>query len=210
VGVRHGGRKPVLHARDHEHGGADPQRIHYESVGGAGGAGTAVFAHTGDTFGPLTSSPAVLSGTHFYSSDPATFDSSSGITQIVRPGMYVIGCQLTIQPPSNFTAGNWVQLNLKYFKHSGGETGYSIETPYFVHDEQVLGTTYEYPAGTGYGQEIGLQRLHPISLTSSSFSGGPLEIRPTLVWYDDVSMTPWLLAVWGWRLGEPLDSYHSD
>jgi len=31
--------KPVVHARDHEHGGADPHRIHYESVGESGPAG---------------------------------------------------------------------------------------------------------------------------------------------------------------------------
>jgi hypothetical protein len=31
--------KPVLHRRDHEHGGADTVRIQYESVGGAGPGG---------------------------------------------------------------------------------------------------------------------------------------------------------------------------
>jgi hypothetical protein len=30
----------MVHGRDHEHGGADPHRIHYQSVGGAGGAGS--------------------------------------------------------------------------------------------------------------------------------------------------------------------------
>ena len=33
--------KPVVHARDHEHGGADTVRIHYESVGTGGGGGGA-------------------------------------------------------------------------------------------------------------------------------------------------------------------------
>lgn len=32
-------RKPHVHARDHEHGGADPHHTHYEVVGGAGGGG---------------------------------------------------------------------------------------------------------------------------------------------------------------------------
>jgi len=33
--------KPVMHARDHEHGGADPTRIHYEDVGTSGGGSAA-------------------------------------------------------------------------------------------------------------------------------------------------------------------------
>jgi len=31
--------KPILHRRDHEHGGADPVRILWEDVGGSGGGG---------------------------------------------------------------------------------------------------------------------------------------------------------------------------
>lgn len=34
--------KPQTHGRDHEHGGADPQRIHYDDVGGAGAGGLAI------------------------------------------------------------------------------------------------------------------------------------------------------------------------
>jgi len=32
--------KPVIHRRDHEHGGADPVRILWDSTGGSGGGGT--------------------------------------------------------------------------------------------------------------------------------------------------------------------------
>lgn len=35
--------KPIVHARDHEHGGADPQRIHYEDVGSGGTGGTLTY-----------------------------------------------------------------------------------------------------------------------------------------------------------------------
>jgi hypothetical protein len=38
--------KPIIHNRDHEHGGADTVRIVYESVGGAGGGGLAVLFDT--------------------------------------------------------------------------------------------------------------------------------------------------------------------
>ena len=31
--------RPTQHGRDHEHGGADPHRIHYEDVGDSGGGG---------------------------------------------------------------------------------------------------------------------------------------------------------------------------
>jgi hypothetical protein len=35
----------MVHGRDHEHGGADPHRIHYETVGtGAGGGGQGVYS----------------------------------------------------------------------------------------------------------------------------------------------------------------------
>jgi hypothetical protein len=35
--------KPVIHGRDHEHGGADPVRITWESTGGAGAGGAVLF-----------------------------------------------------------------------------------------------------------------------------------------------------------------------
>jgi hypothetical protein len=39
--------KPHVHGRDHEHGGADPTRIHYETVGGDGGTtATGIFFDT--------------------------------------------------------------------------------------------------------------------------------------------------------------------
>jgi hypothetical protein len=36
-------QRPIIHGRDHEHGGADPIRIVWESVGGAGGGGGIMF-----------------------------------------------------------------------------------------------------------------------------------------------------------------------
>jgi hypothetical protein len=54
--------KPIIHNRDHEHGGADPVRIHYETVG-TGGGGTGFIQFGVDNNGDWISIDANGSGT---------------------------------------------------------------------------------------------------------------------------------------------------
>lgn len=52
--------KPKVHARDHEHGGADPTRIHYEDVPGEGGGGTGILVFKHEIF--VASSVSIAAG----------------------------------------------------------------------------------------------------------------------------------------------------
>lgn len=191
---------------------SDNRLIRVDATGGGGGLAT--FAITGDGFSSSTyDTPLILDtpqggeSMHFYSSDAATFDSSAGRVRILRPGMYVIGCQMNISFTGT-TDGIAVWLRLEY----GGGAGSSIEVPWYVGGfEEVRGTRYDYVFERTYSDtDVALQRLHPISLTASA--GFPLEILPT---YDahytaaEAIIVGWV-AVWGFRVGEPLDSYHSN
>jgi hypothetical protein len=210
--------KPVLHRRDHEHGGADPVRIVWESTGEAG-TGAAIFANTGGPFSVPTT-PLILdapggdtSQMHFYTTNPAVFDSHAGQARILAPGMYVIGCQMAVHPKTTLTSDNWVTLRLRY--HSSSSGGFSIEIPFLDSDflsglqgHELIGTRYAYPAGAHAAWDVIMQRLHPISLTE--FTTFPYEIRPEIVTLDDDAFVVSWLGLWGWRLGDPLDSWHSD
>lgn len=76
--MHRGNGKPRIHARDHEHGGADPTLIHYEDVGdaGTGGGGGIQFDTDPQVGGYLRittdGSPATLGSNAIYidNSDP--------------------------------------------------------------------------------------------------------------------------------------------
>lgn len=106
--------KPRVHARDHEHGGADPSLIHYEDVGDEGGgtpSGLQSFCTAEDSesaFGGST--PHDLLFTHSYSfntNDPATFDVSGNHVRILQAGGYLVFGQLN---PPGFTGETGVAL----------------------------------------------------------------------------------------------------
>jgi hypothetical protein len=148
----------------------------------------------------------------FDTNDGATFDQSAGRARIKTSGMYVIGCQFFVRPAEDFDMDVWASLILKY----EGDEGYSIEVPWLYSGwlagggEQVIGTRFNWPTGTGSSYDICLQRLHPISLTS--YTTFPLEIQPTFDhnWFHGSKVLSLYLAVWGWRLGAPLAGSLSD
>lgn len=220
-------QKPILHNRDHEHGGTDVVRIAWEDVAGGGGgsggsSGLPSFALTGNNFPAVSSAdtPVYLDiieggGTFHYSTiDGATFgyDAITGHAQILVPGLYQIGLQLMIGGGGTNASDALAQIALRY----EDDKGYSIEVPYLLSGswpaaggvgEQILGTYFHWPAGIAAGLDVALQRIHPISLTDATTF--PLDITP---WFntDAVSITPFWLAVWGFRISDPLDAYHSD
>jgi hypothetical protein len=213
--------KPALHAFDHSHGGLDPIQIEYESTGGGGGGGgSAVFAMTGGSFFfSLDDTPVVLDtpfsgGMNFYTNDSSVFDSSGGRARILVPGMYVIGCQIDTKPNESLTSEVDAYLLLQY---GSGVGGGSIEIPWGISSivggsERLLGTRFDFPSGTSDSEDadVYLQRIHPLSLTeATSF---PVQIRPTFE-AESTTTYDWQvfwLGLWGWRLGGPLDAYHSD
>src|SRR5262245_38545667 len=177
---------------------------------------TPVFALTGGPFA-ITTSPVILdtpaSGVmSLYTSNPTIFDSSSGRARILGPGMYVIVCQINPRTIATLSSDLYVYLHLSY----AGDIGYSVEIPWLesgflvgTAGEEVAGTRFVFPNGATSGWDVALQRMHPISLTSSTTF--PLEIQPKLVTNGGGSgdlQVGWM-ALWGWRLGDPLDAYHS-
>jgi len=194
--------KPIIHGRDHAPGGADPIPFTL---------GIDTFALTGGPF-TINNNPVLLqnAGNHFYTAASGTFDmSSAGLARIKRPGFYLIGLHVNVQTLATLGADTTVESQLAY----GGGAGYSIEIPWFgfppMSTEEIKGTRHVYPSGTGSGEDVGLQRLHPVSLTGATTF--PLEIQPSIYSSDSAShlRVGWL-GLWGLRVGDPLDSYHSD
>jgi hypothetical protein len=102
-----------------------------------------------------------------------------------------------------------VESQLKY----QGDIGYGIEVPWFGFPpgsvEEIIGTRYVFSSGTVSGKDVGLQRIHPISLTASTTF--PLQIQPNIYSTNTAGdMHAPSLGLWGFRLGGSLDSYHSD
>jgi hypothetical protein len=184
---------------------------------GAGGGTLPSFVNTSSSiFVDPNDTPLVLdsaTGTmHYYSTDAGVFaTSAAGRAQILVPGMYVIGCQLSCRFTGTLASDRWIKLLVSYFSATSSEKGYSIEIPYFVGgDEQVLGSANIVQAGILSSHDVALQRLHPISLTAAT--DYPLEIRPqyyTSATESFMGQVFWL-GLWGWRLSDPLDAYHSD
>jgi len=205
--------RPVIHGRDHAPGGADP--IPFAP------SGFPTFALTGGSFSFHTdNAPVILdaaalgSAPDFSTTDSATFDmSSGGRARILVPGMYVIGCQIDTKPGVSLTAQVDAYLRLQY----PSSKGFSIEVPWamgtpIVGSERLLGTRFDFPSTTTVSEDadVYLQRLHPISLTD--FTTFPFEIWPTFdanTTADHAWRVTWL-GLWGFRLSDPLDSYHSD
>jgi hypothetical protein len=89
--------KPHVHGRDHEHGGADPTKVHYDDVGDSGaGGGSGIQYETVNTGGWLDvettgHSPSTTTGMLFYATedieilaDGETFISGGGTSEAVH------------------------------------------------------------------------------------------------------------------------------
>lgn len=195
--------------------------VAWEDVGTTSAASLTLpsFALTGGTFF-FTSTPAVCDAAivdggvmHFSGTASDSFYmGSNGRARILRPGMYVIGCQMYVNTLTTIANDTYIYLHLAY----QGDKGYSIEVPWAEsgfnappdRGEEIIGSRYVYPVGAAGSHEVGLQRLHPISLTSASIF--PVEILPTFLTNYEANVSVRWLGLWGYRLSGPLDAYHSD
>jgi len=194
--------------------------VAWEDVGAGGGGGgsaavTPAFALSGPSYFP-TDGPEILDNLnggpgHFSTTDIATFDATTGgRARILVPGFYVIGLHFYWNN-SGPTGDVWVDMLLTY----EGDIGASIEIPYaesgfrggVFEGEFIFGTRYVVPSGES-SLNFATQRLHPISLTTTTTF--PLEIQPKANAYDFAHVSIQWMSVWGWRLSDPLDAYHSD
>lgn len=180
------------------------------------------FAASGSSGFDTPSTPVILdnnslgAGSIDFSTDFAdTFSiSSRGRVQILRPGMYVIGCQINVVNPATVGNDTYVYMSLQY-RTPSREVGWSIEIPYLqsgfenvgLLGEEVIGTRYVYLAGDNPGHDVCLQRLHPISLVNSTF---PVEIAVQYLANWDQYTKVQYLAIWGFRVSDSLSNWFSD
>lgn len=152
---------------------------------------------------------------HFSTTDATVFDNSVGRARILVPGLYQIRCQVNVYPAGNVASDARAQLLLQYAPVSG----FSIEVPWYSGFYQAGGgeqardgDQFVYPSGTGSSYDIGLERLHPISLTDAPTY--PISIKPSVTWIAPADpghdLTASWLGLWGFRIGDNLDAYHSD
>jgi hypothetical protein len=123
--------KPTTHGRDHEHGGADPQRIHYENVGAAGAAADII---PYSVSGPLA---AATGGLRWYAPTDGT------ITLVhVSVGTAPAGSGITVQVNRNGTSLGTVTIPVG--SHTNTFTPASpayVAGDYFTVDVTAVGTT---------------------------------------------------------------------
>lgn len=189
----------------------------------SGGSSLPVFTNTSFNI-TIDDSPLGLNASTHYDrkndDDGIYFDSASGWAQIEGPGFYVIGQQVEIESTDVTSGDTYVASQLAYAvsPFSGlGSYGYGIEVPWVGFGlappsgtgEQILGTNFTFPDATPAGVAVALQRLHPVSfLDDMDF---PIRIVAQVYCGDTSGIyTVRNAAVWGFRVGDPFDSFHSD
>ena len=108
--------KPHVHARDHEHGGADTIRIHYESVGDPAGDAGGVDWFIAQGSATHTASPGTIElpfdSSGFYTNSSASFEcDTDGRVNILQPGLYALTGILVIPSfPSDSSSGATAEI----------------------------------------------------------------------------------------------------
>jgi len=196
--------KPVLHRRDHEHGGADTVRIVYESVGG-GGAGSG-----GDGFGiqlngPFTPADGETAfnfedgdlgaGTPYFSGvTGSSFAVASGVASILLPGFYACTLFVKVEHDGVPSSDERFTIELGF----GGGEGESLDTSGGTPTPSTPMCTVTCPAGTSDSLEANLVRTRMVSLTgAASF---PVELVPFLRVTTPGLMVFSTVSLWGYRV----------
>lgn len=140
--------KPIIHSRDHEHGGADPVRIHYESVGtGGGGTGS-----SGQGTYSLDPGSSLGGGLHLFEWTYTGGDALLDLTDDFHPspltaGVYAYNFAADVSTPTVFdlNVGDYALFQFVALGSSGFSAGYSqaayqavADTPGFVHTSGSL------------------------------------------------------------------------
>jgi hypothetical protein len=86
--------KPILHRRDHEHGGADPVRIQWEQTGDAGGG--SLLTNAGVYTGSATTSGGghTFPWAHSVGNTPLDLSSDSYSPTVFTTGVYSFACEV--------------------------------------------------------------------------------------------------------------------
>ena len=223
--------KPILHGRDHGPGGSDGipstgvtdgSPLVADTTSGytrwgtpSAGGGMNSFALVGIT-GTISDSDAYvldldLVGTALHwGGDTAgssfDYDATPGHARILEPGFYQLVLFVEVEIDGSPVSDTSFQIDVEV----AGDLGYGLEPP--PHGQTPSSPMWKvtFPAGTSDSFEASLQRIRPISVTSSTTF--PLDILPTL--YTDnpgseLVNARWM-ALWGFRISDPPGSYMSD
>jgi len=199
--------KPVLHRRDHEHGGADPVRIVWESTGAGAGGGEAFAAASG----PFTPGSAVTlydfdSGGSVYSGTTgSSFTVASGVASITQPGFYVCTLFATVKMNTSPTSDETFVIEIKY---GSADLGFTIEPRGGTPTPSSPLWTVVIPAGTSTAFEANLQRTRPLSVTDAVTF--PVDVLPYLRVSTPGHMVFEWVSLWGYRVGGDLGAAVSD
>lgn len=180
--------RPVVHGRDHEHGGADPARILYESVGSGGGGGgyTPVYAYgraDGDGGGALYANNAALLLNTSGSLSPdlvnVTISSDKKWFVVGVAGMYAIHgvADMGFTPP--WADGRTLGLIIQW-SNSSGSTGGSLAVSKSSHGYansgsgvvEIQSVSTFATRSLGVGDEVGLQAHSGLGVGDGWASGG--------------------------------------
>jgi hypothetical protein len=133
----------MVHGRDHEHGGADPHRIHYESVGTSGGGG-------GQGVYTLDSGTSLGGGAHVFQWTFLAGDALLDLTDTyyVHPlaaGVYAYNFGFNFAPLHSYavSVGNYAVYGFVATGSSGQSAGWQ-EVRY-----QAVTSVYEFLGGSG-------------------------------------------------------------
>jgi hypothetical protein len=168
--------KPIIHGRDHEHGGADPTHIVYEDVGTSGGGG----GSGGEPFGvgQRKSFTAAANTTtqlapfdNFDASDDTVYqkDATTGAMRILKTGLYRVEAWLTMYAlPANIPLATAPSLSV----NTGG-----IAAPNSVISLPAGRNSYVNGRATGPGTGL----WDPYAVTYLNVGAAPYLISTSLI-----------------------------
>jgi hypothetical protein len=165
--------KPIIHSRDHEHGGADTVRIHYESVGGSGGGGAASQAVYG-----LTASACAVGVLKYFTwsytgGDGPLLDLTDPLVPVtVDAGVYayLFGASIgsTVFEIAN---GGWAYFTFQAAGSSGFQNGFESRPVQQLHGSDIVRTFGSFTVGQDAGGTVYATVTNETAATADA-SGG--------------------------------------
>jgi hypothetical protein len=167
--------RPIIHHRDHEHGGADPVRIQWEQTGESGGGSGA----TPQAFYTLSCAAVDAGALRYFSWEYVDGDgplldlSGTPYVAVLDAGVYAYTFSANWAPPlgsdiaANF--GSWAEFAFAAVSSSGDQTGDTYQIA-VQHDTTLLRNTIHGHAATTTRQDAGgLAFVHVTDGTTGGF-----------------------------------------
>ena len=159
--------KPVIHHRDHEHGGADVVLIEWddcedEPTGGGTGVNNATISATWTFTSPASGGPGQVGGTFTEGTTPGYWNTGTGASTMITY-LTAGSWQINVSGTVNHTVGDSVDVAVNFAQSFGGGTagveifrhvmnaGDSLPLSYSTTIDLADGTTVALPVTHWYG-----------------------------------------------------------